>query len=268
MNAVTYALSFVKEEIPSKILELGLREKFSKINQVITIDEKLRSQVLLPTIIRDLNLNSFLTHTIDLSECNVKNIDPISNSFIIEVPNEVLGSREIVSVEMITKRTLGVGSGLGNGSVGSDAFRELANSMDGHGEVPIITSRLDIVGRNVILVNLLNQQNLLLRDAHMTVNITKDSSLKHLHPSTFMFFGELVTLAVKRYIHNKLVVSLDKGFISNGHEVSIVKDTIDKYEDASAMYKEFYRTKWQPIEFSNDKTKLSNLIGMQCGSIG
>lgn len=261
MNAVSYAITFVKEEIPQKTLWLGLRERVNKINRVLSVDEKLRSQVILPTVIRDLNLNSYITHHIKLSSCNVKNVDPITNTYVIEIGDHLLGGREVISAEMILKRIVTTGMS----SSGSQALDMLEGAMSEYNESPIVTSRLELIGRNTILANLANKNLIMINDSTVVVNITKDSTLKHLHPSTHMYFGELVTLATKRHIYNKLRESLDKGYIENGHEVSVVKEIVNEYSDASAMYKEFYRTKWQPIEFSNDKTKLSNMIGMMCG---
>ena len=53
-----------------------------------------------------------------------------------------------------------------------------------------------------------------------------------------MPFGELVVLATKAHIYVNSVVELDVMAVTRGHEVGVVKDIIDRYEDANTQYQE------------------------------
>lgn len=261
MNAVTYAISYVKEEIPANTLFKGLRERHSRFNKILSVDEKLRSQVIIPTVIRDLNLNSSLTLDISLKKCNVKVIDPETCTLVIEIGDDIMGDREIITPEMIFKK---VSQYLEGGS-GSAAFEKLAGAMERHTESPLVTTKLEVVGRNVVAVMLPNYESLLVNDCILRCTITKDANLKHLHPSTHIKFGQLVVLATKRHIHNKLIESLDSGYIQDGHEIASIKNIVEQYQDSSLLYNEFLTTKWQRTEFANDKEKMHSMLASMCG---
>ena len=71
MNAVSKALVDIKYNIPSEIIDLAFRERASRINQVISNDERIRSTVIQGRVIPDCSNSVGMTVNVPLDKCKV-----------------------------------------------------------------------------------------------------------------------------------------------------------------------------------------------------
>ena len=60
----------------------------------------------------------------------------------------------------------------------------------------------------------------------------------NLHSSSIRPFAMMCLEKAKMLIWNKLIVQIDRGYVEGGFDIGVVKDIVDKYEDAWERYEE------------------------------
>ena len=66
--------------------------------------------------------------------------------------------------------------------------------------------------------------------------VENDTEMTNLNPRSFRAFAKLVEYAVKSYIYNELVVTMDIGELYAGNQLGRFKEIVDSYEEAEEMY--------------------------------
>jgi hypothetical protein len=87
-----------------------------------------------------------------------------------------------------------------------------------------------------------------------------DENLNALNPRTFINFSKLCIYATKMFIHNELVVELNRGYIQGGYELNKIQEIIEEYKDAEEQYYDFLENVWRKISFMNDTESYSRYI--------
>lgn len=261
MNAIVYGKNRILREIPLEILKLTFLERHSLYNNNIALDEKIMYSIITPIVLMDTNLIGSITKKINLKKCivNYYQNEDLQHEYLIEVPDDVVDFKEIISVSQILNN-------IALGMMGNNSMSAVSNAMNGmisaHSNVGIMTTdRLEIVGRNIILVNTGNVRwNF--ENSILECGLSKDKNMSHLKKGSYLDFGDLCVEAAKIYIYNKMIVKLDEGYISGGHNISIIKNKIENYDAAFEKYKELLE-QWFKIEFMNDTKAYHDLIEMQ-----
>lgn len=252
MNAINNALSDLKYSIPEEILQLAFREQNLNYNTLISTDNKIVSRVIQPKVMKDCNLVSGQQIWVDLNKCGISRV---GSEYYIDVPKELTNHRSIVSALSIHSYAY-YSSNTTSGSVIMELGNKLLNTTIGN-EDTYSTSRLEVVAENIVLVQ---DPSSIITSGIMKCVIENDSQMNNLNVRAFPNFSRLVELAVKAYIHNHMTIKLGKGYIYNGHELGIVKDTIDGYADALEMYNDFLRNKWIKTNFMSDSSRMTSVV--------
>lgn len=261
MNAIVYGKNRIFREIPMEILKLTFLERHSIYNNNISLDEKVLYSIITPIVLMDTNLIGSITKKIDIKKCivNYYQNEDLQHEYIIEVPDNLVDNKEIVSVSQIMHSvTLGY--------VGNTSTSSISNASNGllgaHSNTGLVlTDRLEIVGRNMILVNTGNVRwNF--ENSTLECGLSKDKNMSHLKKGSYIDFGKLCVEAAKMFIYNKMIVKIDEGYVSGGHNISIIKNKIEGYESAIEKYDELLEG-WFKIEFMNDTKAYSDFIELQ-----
>lgn len=263
MNALQTALKRLYYKIPKRILEVGFLEQDPRLNRMTSLDSRIMVNVIRGRVLMDINLVGGIEIRIPLSKCDLVAVD--NNIYTISVPKTVTNGKSIVSVlsllanNIYTQDAIVGGNLVNYGSLSMSPIMSAGLNMMNAMSTEYIaqTSRLELLGENLILVQ---EPSITLVEGLLKVKVANSANLENINPRNYIAFSELVTLAVKSYIYNNVIIELDRGYIVGGQELSIIKDKIEEYADAESMYEEYLTTKWAKIALLNDRTSLAGKI--------
>ena len=260
MNAITKSLADLLRVIPVEILHLAFVENNTSINQIISLDERILTEIIRPRILVDCNLVGGIMIKIPVNKCIITTLS--SNEFIIEVPKELTNNKAIMNVlSLVSNVNYGHTGYMHNDSQLLAAGYKMYNNVAS--EPVIQTTRLELIGFNVILVE---DPNINLLNGVLRVNIENSSNMENFNPRFYLEFAKLVELGVKSYIYNKMIIKLNQGYIFSGHDLSIIKDIIESYADSETLYKEHLNTIFRKISFMNQSERLERHIVSMLGN--
>lgn len=259
MGAVEHALSYILETVDETVLELALREKHRTLNSVLTIEEKIRTQIIISKVLKDVKLLSGIRKNIPLSKCRIKQM---INTFdyVVEVPDNLLSGREIVSASSITL----TGQNTRNFGSGNTMLSSASRLIDAHTAPPIIeVTRIELIGRNILLISTEGYESHL-TSGFLECTVASGENMSHIHPRSYRDFAKLCRRAAQSKIYTKLYSKLDEGYINGGHSVGRIKDIVDSFADAEEQYSELLDG-WEKIERLNNRKFNSDFIALQLG---
>lgn len=260
MNAITKAISEIKFQIPLEILNLGFKEYSTKINQIISLDERIMSEFIRPRLLVDCNLVGGIETRIDLNRCKITALD--NREFILEIPKTLTNNKNIITALSLVSNVVYSQS---MSYPGSSPMESVANNMMNNlsTENVVQTSRLEVIGDNVILVQ---DPNMHLMNGVLRCMVANNTNLENINPRSYLALSELAVRGAKSFIRNKLLVKLNQGYIYGGHELGIIKEIIDEYSDAEEMYKEYRETTWKKVAYMNNSDSMSRYIKGMLGN--
>ena len=265
LNALTYSLQYIKQEIPEKLLELGFKDDDNEINAVISLDERIRAQLLRPIILTDMNVVGGVNIKIDITKCGIRQMSDTLNEYIIDVPYTLTDGRTIMSVTSLVSSGY-VTSNISNGTLvsGNPVVNALDRVFNAHDTPQVIhTDRLEVLGDNVILVR---SANFVITSCWLNCYIENNNNLENINPRSYPAIAEFMTLGVQRYLYNTLKIKFDQGYIHLGHDLSVMTEILDSYADAKTMYKEMLKTIIAKTLFMNDNISMSKYVASMMGS--
>lgn len=261
-NCIQYAIQYVKRDIPKEIFNFAFRGTEEIIDKYTTLDDKIRNKVVEPILKMDLNCTGGVNINIPLSSCSIKKD---MSYFIITVPKILTNYKSIIAVMNIMQQFTPSSINTGMFTRSSNAMTQLATKALNSVDTPkiITTSRLEIIGDNIILVQ--NPSNLLTTGI-MNCDVENNSNLENIQPRYFPFIGKLLLNACKQYIYTNNIVSLDVGAAYGGHDISTIKEIISDYRDAGEEYDRMISEEWPKISLLNDPNRLNKLTRLIVGS--
>lgn len=273
MDAITYALTAIRRNIPVALLEAGLNIDIPPDARYITsLDEKIVTRIIRGIVLMDSNVINGIEMIISLDGVQYKQDNYFNGIF--HVPFERTNGRYIINV-------LGVGSiamtgangylggmpqlpvsGTGGGSCCfnptymSNQANRIYNSHKG--TFSDYNPNCSLIGPNTILVagmRFFSGNSLGAR-----VNIENDDNFNNLSPKSFRFLGEACVLATKAYLYNKLIIEMGSGYLQGGQELGPFMSTVERYDSAMEDYNTFLTEIWGKVLFQNDQMKKNKFI--------
>lgn len=275
-SPVQIALDRVKFEVPNEILQEAFmarrydpsrRERYRDNQLGVSIDSIVRKEVIESRVLVDINLCSGVETRIPLQNCPKEILDPYN--VIFRVPKDLTGNRNITTV-------YGVEYGLtyGSGNANGGAYGAGMATGVGYNSSPLMeagsglfqaampmasmnSAYVTLVGDNAVLVNdsIAMPGNLILRCL-----LSHEPNLANLKPPYYGHFTELVILATKAAIYNKLIINLDEGQIKAGSSIGRFREVVDSYADSNQMYKDYLKDKWRVVGNLNDTEKYRRIL--------
>lgn len=260
MNAIHKALAEIKFQIPHEVLQVGFVENFERVNQVVSLDERIMNSVIRPRILVDANLVGGVVARVPVQGCEVREYLPYE--YIINVPKELTSGRSIVSVlSLVSYTNVMTTAPVYTASPLLTAANNMFNSITQ--ETVVQTSRLELIGDNTIIVQ---DPNLSIFTGCLRCMVEYDENMSSIHPRNIHTFCKLCVLGTKSYIYNNCKVKLDQGYVYGGHELGSISEIIDSYSDAEEQYQEFLNTDFKIVAFVNTGDNIFRLIQSMIGN--
>lgn len=259
MNAIHYALSYIRRQINSEVLMLAFQKEANMVN---SLDFVMEQKVIRDIVLLDIDLQSNVNRQIRLCDCKFSFVN--ESTLKVEIPSKITAGRRIMSVDaMISNNNYLERQGnLGNYNSLDKAVGDLfQSSMD---EKPFdSTTKTIITGNNTALIfnaTAIHDNTLL------DVTIANDSNLNNLATHYYPYFGKLCYLAMGAYIYKELRMTLGEGFIYNGFNLSVITEIVGEFSDYSNMYNEERETVWSKLSVANDHQQMDDLISDMIGN--
>lgn len=250
MNPITKALDDIRFRIPPQILnQVFITQDMRSCGSIVSMETRIRDQVLEPRVFIDLDIFGGTEAFIPLNppvEANYT--DPYT--VIYRIPDEITQNRRIAQVYSVHFGILGYqNAGMAlhytESSMGSEMRRVLDSAMR---VPPAATSYVNLIAHNVIMVRYVALPYM---SAFMRVRLGNDNALSQIRSPAIPAFSELCTLAVKAYIYNQMIITMDQGQLSGGQSLGTFKEIIMEWRDSNETYDERLR-RWKKISVLND----------------
>lgn len=268
MSVLSKALNDLRFKIPEDILKIAFtpNNTFRWRNAPTSLDEEIRSQVIRPRVMVDLNIFAHKRVSISLGDVPCEQIENFV--WIYEIPMEKLDNREIVSVlsvhYMPVYNQMGfTGYGYGNSIMQpvSDALIAGQRAVDSHSSIPNTSSaQVNLIGQNTVLIRDPFRAN---RPYHLLCVIANDPELNNIDYRSQDYVNKMVELAVKAYIYNTLRIKVNRGFLEAGVEIAAVREYIESIADSEQMYQDFKQEQMGAVLVMNERDIYTDLIRLQ-----
>ena len=253
MNAISKAISEVYYSIPPEILNIGFSD--NPTYAMHSLDDTIVNRVIRPRVMVDCNLVGGVQIYVNLDICGITDYsNDIVREYLITVPKAATNNRSIVSaISLMSNR---IGSALvGSADALTAGLRDNVNAVAP--SVPVATARLEIVADNKVLVT---DPAVRYLTGSLKCMVENSETLSNISPRSYIYFSNMVVLAVKAFIYNTCIVKLGRGYIESGHELNIVNDIIADYASANQDYRDYVKDTWATVAFHNDSDRVSNYI--------
>lgn len=274
MDAIRYAVSCVRRVIPPQVLDKTFLNRQTSIwgMQGLNVDHQIEMLVIRPRVLQDCNLVGGTSDFVEIGDLPYDKPDAIST--IIRIPKSRTQGRSIVSALNVSFLNYAqAGTWFGGGSyynVGVEAndtgvLAQLESSiMRANDKIPVVsTSEVTLIADNVIMIRdlLTSPGNMFLRCI-----IENDSNLNNISPRSYPAFAQLVEYAVKSYVYNTMIVTMDQNALQGGFELGVIKSVIEGYSDSEQNYKDYLNQKWRAIAMMNDTIQYGRYLKLAIGS--
>ncbi len=260
VNVKNFVLKYIKENIPKEILEYGLMDEDD--DREDSLDSLLDNKVVTPILLRDLNLSGGVQISVAIRDCEYRNLN--NNEYEIYVPKELTNNRSIIAPLNITI-SVPTQVTLGRNVSSQNAFLHFSNRVRKSVSPSFFntTSDLTLIGDNLILARFEHYFKDI-RFGRLTLEVEHMDNFETINTQYSRQIANLGVLVTKWYIYNKKLIELNKGEIVAGHELGIIKDTIDNYSSCKEEYDELLR-KWKVSNMMNNTEFRKMLIRLSVG---
>lgn len=264
MNPIQHALNqCIATGVPREVL----MRAFYDVKQYNNLDVRdlffhLQDQVIYRFLLPAMNVVGGNRQIIELGDIQPEIRDRFTR--IYRIPMSMTQGRSIVSALSVSYGAyLNTGSVAYPGAGGSqllNSAQQLVNSVS----APQInsTDQVALIGENVIMIRDAIQ---MFGGVNLECYIEHDKNLAGMNIRAYQKFTEMVILAVKAYIFNKLRIQMDMGFIHAGHELGAMRDVIMEYSDSHEELMRVISTDWARVSKISDWDTHKKHINMQFG---
>ena len=240
INGMDTALRHIHDNIPERILQLIFTGGLS-------LDEKIKEDVIYKTVLPDCNLKGGKVIPIELHSSWAKNVpnEPFS---LFEIPIEAREGRNIIEVHSVSEN-LSRGSMGGSDYAGAcpsssvNSFRQ-SGAMIYATNAMLASKTLFNTGSRAPIVEL--QGNMVkLHPAPgryipwlLSCRVCYDTEMTNLNSAAIEKFADVCEAAVKRYCYNVLILGMDVGTIEFGADLPALKDIVTRWGDMKQEYNE------------------------------
>lgn len=250
MNPITKALDEIQFEIPAEILrEIFIDNSIANCGQVISLDTRIREDVIQKRVLPDLDLHGGTEAYLPLyTQARITHAE--NYSVIYEIPESMTQNRPIIEVYSIHFAVLGYQTAApfqyqNESAMGAEARKVLDSAIR---QPPAMTTYLSLIAHNTVMVRYLHAPY---RTAFLRCRMGNDMELNSIRPASIPYFAELCVNAVKAHIYNTSRIKIGKGELHAGIELGVFKEIVEEYRDARDIYKE-QRAKWRKMSVYND----------------
>lgn len=280
MSAIQKALDEIKFRVPSEVLKVAFRDDLQNWRQApVSLDTLIMDKVIRPRVLVDANLVGGAMVVISLDGLVAKYSDaqmdrPVvrymdSFTTVYEIPPDRVNHREIISVLSIGYMPLfssfnGMNT-LSGGNFNAQSMTDTMSAgqrlMDSHSNIPVVSAATcDLIGFNTVLI----RDQLRVASAYqLRCMIANENNLNNINPRSYLAFSTLCEHAIKAYIYNKMIISMDQAYLSGGQELGMMKSYIETLADSESNYRTYLREVWQKVSMMNDSPSYTRFLKVQ-----
>ena len=252
MSALSKAVDEVKFRIPRAILETVFIKRMARWRQTpMSIDEHILNEVIRPRVMVDCNLCGGTEVFIPLDGMPVERGNDYTS--VYRIPKDRTQGRSILSVLNITfsDPTKVSSYGVAAGSQNSTMMQASQAVMDAMGSIPVTsTAYVQLIGENVVMVR---DTVVLPANIYLRCVLQNDENMSHLQLRSYRHFSKLCEYAVKAYIYNEYVITMDMGELHAGQNLGRFKEVVDSYADCEELYQTYLVEHMEKVQFMNDR---------------
>lgn len=250
----------IKYRIPLQILQSAFNNYNEEgwRNAPVSLDELIISKVIRPRLIVDTNIVGGVVIMVPIAGNTILEYSD-EYTRVIKVSPDAVNHRTIMTVLSAHYQPYGfnmsnAGGNVGASGLGYGSSNDLSNSGmrvdSSFSSIPIIsTATIQLVGYNTVLI----RDRSYISDIYsLRCMVANEENLENINPRNWHMLSKLAELCVKSYIYNRLIISMDKAFLSGGQELGSASDIVSSYADAEEMYQDMLRTKIQKLSWFND----------------
>lgn len=275
MNPLKKAIEEVKYRIPRQLLEKVFVAPLTNWRATRSnLDDQILSLVVSPRVMVDCNLKGGKEALIPLRGLEFQM--PEMGISIVHIPKDRTEGKSINSVLSLVyfdspgafggsfganTRTLGANYA---GGIDSTATMTVAlNAMRSQDTIPVVsTSKIKLISENTILVK---DQSFIPSNSAVRCILAEDENLSGLNLRSYHAFAKLVEYAVKSYIYNELVISIDESQLLYGQAIGAFKDVFMGYADAEQNYQDYLIETWEKVAFMDDENQHTRYLKLLIG---
>lgn len=276
MNPVAKSIQEVKWRIPRAILEKVFVSsgQYWRPSMAESLEAQIENLVIRPRVMVDCNLIGGQQTSIPLEGLTFEM--PYQYTTVVHIPKARTQGRRINSVRNVTFFNAAAVGGLYGGSTGmgmgasgntaqdnTAAVSVAASLMASFDKIPqTSTSRVSLIAENTILIN---EGMIIPSNSFLLCTLEMDEQLSNLPLRSYRYFSNLVEFAVKAYIYNEIIVTMDKGELFYGQELGSFKEIVSGYADANQNYQDYLKDKMESTLLMSDEASYSRFIKMVVG---
>lgn len=267
MNPITKAVDEIKFRIPRDILKQIFQDKsYNWRDTPISIDEQILSRVIRPRVMVDCNLMGGTEALVPLDGSERQIVDSFIT--IYRIPKDITQNRSIMSALSVSYMSSAMGAGL----AGMNNYKQCSvtpalilgqGMMDAFGPIPqTSTAKVQLIGENTIMI----------RDTippvgygYLRCVLANDENMSHIQMRSIPDFCKLCELAVKSFIYNEYIVTMDRGQLYGGQDLGVFKQIVESYADSEELYQDYLRNKWAAVAFMNDNESFTRFLKLNIG---
>lgn len=263
MNLISKAIQEVHFNIPIQILERTFQDpRLHQRGIPVSVDARIRSEVIDKRVRVDCNLHGGLQATIPLASLQPEQLDPFSA--IYRIPKSMTQGRTISSA-------LSVSFGQNTRYPGAHQFLNRTSPLDSAVSqvldsalpVPVVsTAYVQLIGENTIFIE---GELTLPRDIYLRCVLTYDEEFSNIKPGSYLAFCQLVVLATKAYIYQHHQIPMDMGYLHGGMTLGTFKEIVDSYADANELYYIHLNEVWRKVAVMNDEQTFRRSLKLLVG---
>lgn len=262
MNIIQNALFEVRRRVPEGILVAAFSQNdyasttggsfirdFNSLqtNQgviPVTLEYRIRQLIIEQRVRKDIDLVSGTQVIVPLEGLPGMWVDPYNVAY--RIPKSLTQNRSISSVLSVA---IGRGAMMGTTVMGMQGSSPMMDAMAGvlaaAGPIPqVSTAYVQLIDENTVLV----QDNMALPpNLYLRCLLESDEMFSHIPPSAYQPFADMVELATKSFIYNRLVLPTDQARLMAGMELGRFRELIDQYADSEQLYRAFIVETWQAV---------------------
>lgn len=263
MNALIYSIQEINNQIPFELLHVGFTiDEPQGSPQLTSLDDKILNKLLKKRVLLDANIIGGVELSIPLS--NLRPYMADLGYTVFNIPPELTMNREVISVLGLINAVAFTMNGNSATSYGMYQLNDnalvnvtsrIANSLSGGGV--ITNSHIELIGHNTVVI----YANYSMLGAYsLRVLIENESNLNNIQPRSYKAFSVMCVLAAKAYLYNKLIISVNSGYLLSGQDLGVFKNVLEGYSDAENQYAAYLTEHMGAVLFMNDVTRSNRYI--------
>lgn len=264
-NIIKYSIGkLLNHGIPKEILELAfIKNEYNGFNTFVNLEKEIENKIIKEIVLPDCNIYGGTEVLIDTSRCQI--IKESATERTIKVPLEFTNGKKFNSISNVCFYAYGGNFSNSGGAAGlvSNGYNnpiisltsQLLSSVDNI--IKPSSAKCDLLIRDNNVIRMYDTSMLNSNIYYIRATLEYDQKLADLPISTYDSFYKLFELCTKSYVYNKLIITLDKGYIQGGYEIGIIKDIISEYRDAKDSYLDYLNNVWKVQQFMSDPLTMS-----------